>query len=184
MFKDGEIGKRWVGALEAAAKRGVKVRVVLDSIGATMAKETEERLKAAGIEVLWFNPLRFYQLEETNYRTHRKVLVVDGEVAFIGGMGVDDQWTGHAQDKDHWRDTQFKVVGPAVRALEASFYENWLESGGQSAPALDPERPPSRAAPGPWWSGAMPPAARATSSCCICSPSPAPGRPSTSTHRT
>ena len=141
VFKDGEIGKRWVGALEAAAKRGVTVRVVLDSIGATMAKETEDGLKAAGVQVLWFNPLRFWQLEETNYRTHRKVLVVDGDVGFIGGMGVDDQWLGHAQDKEHWRDTQFKVVGPSVRALEASFYENWLESGGESAPVLDPRLP-------------------------------------------
>ena len=141
VFKDGEIGKRWVGALEAAAKRGVSVRVVLDAIGATMAKETEERLKAAGIQVLWFNPVRFWQLEDTNYRTHRKVLVVDGEVGFLGGMGVDDQWTGHAQDPEHWRDTQFKVIGPSVRALEASFYENWLESGGESAPVLDPRLP-------------------------------------------
>ena len=141
VFKDGEIGTRWAAALEAAAKRGVKVRVVLDSIGATMSAETQDRLKASGVEVLWFNPLRFWQLEETNYRTHRKVLVVDGAVGFIGGMGVDDQWLGHAQDKAHWRDTQFKMVGPAVRALEASFYENWLESGGQSAPVLDPALP-------------------------------------------
>ncbi len=141
VFKDGEIGKRWVGALEAAAKRGVSVRVVLDSIGATMETETEDRLKAAGVQVLWFNPLRFWQLEETNYRTHRKVLVVDGDVGFIGGMGVDDQWTGHAQDPEHWRDTQFKIVGPSVRGLEASFYENWLESGGESAPVLDPALP-------------------------------------------
>jgi len=141
VFKDGEIGKRWVGALEAAAKRGVTVRVVLDSMGATMATETQDRLRAAGVQVLWFNPLRFWQLEETNYRTHRKVLVVDGAVGFIGGMGVDDQWTGHAQDQEHWRDTQFKVVGPAVRELEAGFYENWLESGGESAQILDPELP-------------------------------------------
>lgn len=144
VFKDGEIGTRWAAALEDAARRGVKIRVVLDSIGATMASETEDRLKAAGVEVLWFNPLRFWQLEETNYRTHRKVLVVDGDAGFIGGMGVDDQWTGHAQDKDHWRDTQFKIVGPAVRTLEASFYENWIESGGQTAPALDPELPPQQ----------------------------------------
>ena len=141
VYKDGDIGKRFVDAFEAAAKRGVKVRLVLDSVGTAMSNETRDRLKAAGIEVLFFNPLKFYQLEETNYRTHRKVLVVDGDVAFTGGMGIDDQWTGHAQDPEHWRDTQIKVVGPAVRALEASFYENWIESGGQSAPALDPEPP-------------------------------------------
>jgi cardiolipin synthase len=67
-------------------------------------------------------------------------------VAFIGGMGVADHWLGHAQDKDHWRDTHFAVRGPAVRALEASFYENWIESGGRSAPALDPEPPPRNGA--------------------------------------
>ena len=86
--------------------------------------------------------MRPWSLEETNYRTHRKVLVVDGRVAFTGGVGLSDHWLGHAQDEDHWRDTQFMVTGPAVRALEASFYENWLEAGGRSVPALDPERPP------------------------------------------
>ena len=94
------------------------------------------------MHVVWFNPLRPWTIEETNYRTHRKVLVVDGEVAFTGGIGLADHWLGHAQDPEHWRDTQFRVTGPAVRALEASFYENWLESGGGSVPALDPERPP------------------------------------------
>jgi cardiolipin synthase len=98
-------------------------------------------LKTAGVQLAWFNPLSFWALEETNYRTHRKTLVVDGEVAFTGGMGIADQWLGQAQDRDHWRDTQFQITGPAVRALEASFYENWIESGGRSAPALDPELP-------------------------------------------
>lgn len=141
VVKDGEIGARWAAALEAAAKRGVTVRVVLDSIGSALSAKTQDGLKAAGVQVLWFNPVRFWQLEETNYRTHRKALVVDGEVGFIGGMGIVDQWLGHAEDKAHWRDTQFQIVGPSVRALEASFHENWLESGGQSAPALDPELP-------------------------------------------
>ena len=62
-------------------------------------------------------------------------------IGFTGGIGLADHWLGNAQDLDHWRDTQFKVTGPVVRALEASFYENWIESGGRSAPALDPERP-------------------------------------------
>ena len=69
----------------------------------------------------------------------RKVLVVDGTVAFTGGVGLADHWLGRAQDPDHWRDTQIRVRGPAVRALEASFYENWIESGGAEAPRLDPE---------------------------------------------
>jgi cardiolipin synthase len=120
----------------------VTVRIVLDSIGSLMKPEHRDRLEKAGAKVAWFNPIGFWTIEETNYRSHRKVLVVDGDVAFTGGMGVADHWLGHAQDKEHWRDTQFQVTGPAVRALEASFYENWIESGGRSAPALDPELPP------------------------------------------
>jgi cardiolipin synthase len=142
---DGAVGEQFVTALAAAAGRGVTVRVVLDAMGASLSNATQDRLKRAGVQVKWFNPLQFWALEETNYRTHRKVLVVDGEVAFVGGMGIDDQWQGHAQDQEHWRDTQFRVTGPVVRMLEASFYENWLESGGRSAPALDPEPPPGPA---------------------------------------
>jgi cardiolipin synthase len=142
VFKDEEIGERFLAALERAAGRGVTVRMVLDPIGSVLSDDNEQRLAKAGVKLEWFNPLRFWSLEETNYRTHRKVLVVDGDVAFTGGMGVADHWLGNAQDPEHWRDTQFQVTGPAVRALEASFYENWIESGGRSAPALDPERPP------------------------------------------
>ena len=145
--KDGVAGEQFVSALAAAAARGVVVRVVLDSMGASLSRDSQDRLAKAGVQLKWFNPVRFWTLEETNYRTHRKVLVADGEVAFIGGMGVDDQWLGQAQDKDHWRDTQFRIEGPAVRAVEACFYENWLESGGRSAPALDPA---ATAASGRW----------------------------------
>ena len=142
VFKNGEIGDRFADALANAAKRGVTVRIVLDPVGSSLDDETTERLEQAGAKLIWFNTIRPWALEETNYRTHRKTLVVDGEVAFTGGMGVADHWLGHAQDKDHWRDTNFQVTGPAVRAIEAGFYENWIESGGRSAPALDPEMTP------------------------------------------
>ena len=141
VFKDENIGEQFLQALVQAAQRGVVVRMILDPIGSVLSDENQERLKNAGVQVSWFNPLHFWSLEETNYRTHRKTLVVDGEVAFTGGMGVADQWLGNAQSPEHWRDTQFQITGPAVRALEASFYENWIESGGRSAPALDPEMP-------------------------------------------
>jgi cardiolipin synthase len=118
------------------------VRIVLDPVGSSLGDKSTERLKAAGAHLSWFNSLGFFSLEDFNYRTHRKTLVVDGEIAFTGGMGVADHWIGHAQSKDHWRDTHFSVTGPAVRALEGSFYENWIETGGLSAPALDPPMPP------------------------------------------
>jgi cardiolipin synthase A/B len=142
VYKDGEIGDRFIDALARAAERGVTVRIVIDPIGSLMKPKNRDRLKDAGAHLSWFNPIGFFTIEVANYRTHRKTLVIDGDVAFTGGMGVADNWLGHAQDPEHWRDTQFRVAGPSVRALEGSFYENWIESGGRSAPALDPELPP------------------------------------------
>ena len=142
VFSDGEIADRFVDSLARAAQRGVVVRIVLDPVGSSLNAKSTDRLKEAGAKLAWFNPLSFFTIEAFNYRTHRKTLVVDGEVAFTGGMGVADQWLGHAQGKENWRDTQFRITGPAVRALEGSFYENWIETGGLSAPALDPPMPP------------------------------------------
>jgi cardiolipin synthase A/B len=141
MYGDGVLGDEFTAEFIAAAKRGATVRIVVDAMGHELSNATQAKLRDAGVMVLLFNSFRPWNLEETNYRTHRKVLVVDGDVAFTGGMGIADQWLGNAQDEEHWRDTQFQVTGPAVRALESSFYENWLESGGGSAPALDPDRP-------------------------------------------
>jgi cardiolipin synthase len=141
IYEDGAVGDQFTTALVDAARRGVAVRIVLDWFGASLSNSSQERLREAGVGIVWFNPVRPWTIEETNYRTHRKVLVVDGTVAFTGGIGLADHWQGNAEHREHWRDTQFKVTGPAVRALEASFYENWLESGGASVPALDPERP-------------------------------------------
>jgi cardiolipin synthase A/B len=140
-YEDGEIGDRFTAALADAARRGVTVRIVLDAVGSDLSSESQDRFRQSGASLGWFNVIRPWTIEETNYRTHRKILVVDGDVAFTGGMGLADHWQGRASSADEWRDTHFKVTGPAVRALEAAFYENWLESGGGSVPALDPERP-------------------------------------------
>jgi cardiolipin synthase len=142
IYSDGEISKRFTDALTKAALRGVEVRVVLDSIGASdLPSEHVKQLEDAGVQVRWFNPLHPWEFEETNYRTHRKVIVVDGTVAFIGGAGLADHWQGDARNEDEWRDTHFRVTGPAVHRLEACFYENWIESGGYSMPLLAPEPP-------------------------------------------
>jgi cardiolipin synthase len=143
IYSGGDVADRFTSALMNAARRGVRVRLIFDSIGSMdMPRATITQLTAAGVHIVWFNPLVGWSFEEVNYRTHRKALVVDGAVAFTGGVGVADHWRGNARSPAEWRDTQFRVTGPAVRAIEASFYENWLESGGREAPTLDTPQPP------------------------------------------
>jgi len=138
VYDTGDVADLFTGALERAARRGVRVTLLVDAVGASAMDRTHvERLRSAGAQVLTFNPTRWYTPESLNFRTHRKILVVDGEVGFTGGVGIADHWLGNADDETHWRDTQFRIRGPIVRLLEAAFYENALESHGPIAPELD-----------------------------------------------
>jgi cardiolipin synthase len=144
IYDSGQMAEQFTVALEEAARRGVRVNIVIDSVGASsIDSEHLQRLERAGCRVAQFNTPRWYSLEELNYRTHRKVLVVDGEVGFTGGVGVADHWMGNAQDPEHWRDTQIRMRGPIVRLLEGGFYENFIEAGGEMAPELDSPTAPA-----------------------------------------
>jgi cardiolipin synthase len=90
-----------------------------------------DRMSAAGARVRRFRPPRPYALRRLNNRTHRKICVVDGRIGLIGGVGIAEQWTGNAEDPDHWRDTHVRVRGPVVRGLFGAFAENWLEATGE-----------------------------------------------------
>ena len=138
IFSDGELAQQFSAALASAAQRGVKVYLLLDSVGAKdIGDDNEKRMRAAGVNVAWFNPISMRSIEEINSRTHRKILVVDGKIGFTGGVGVADHWMGNADAKEHWRDTQFRIEGPPVRFLEACFFENWIESAGVVMPVID-----------------------------------------------
>jgi cardiolipin synthase len=129
IYEPGEIGARFDRALVAAAKRGVRVNVVLDAMGSPDVEDrTVPALAAAGATVALFNKPAWYTIEELNYRTHRKILVIDGRIALTGGVGVSDNWLGRVEDGKHWRDTQFEITGPAVRYLEGGFTENFIEA--------------------------------------------------------
>jgi cardiolipin synthase len=138
IFEKGTVGEQFTAALEAAARRGAQVNLVIDGIGAKVPADWMQRLKAAGAKIGTFGEPNWYTLEELNYRTHRKILVVDGAVGFTGGVGVADHWLGHAQDKDHWRDTMVRIEGPIARLMEGAFNENFVESMGPVAPVVDP----------------------------------------------
>jgi cardiolipin synthase len=145
IYWSGKIGAEFADALSERARAGVKVHVLIDWVGGLkMDDELLDGMKRAGVEVCRYHPLHWYTLARINNRTHRKLLVVDGRVGFTGGVGIADKWLGHAQDPDHWRDSHFRVEGPAVAQLQAAFMDNWLKTqarvlhGPDYFPALEP----------------------------------------------
>lgn len=132
VYWTGDIAREFAEALAEASRRGVRVRVLLDAVGAVkMPDELTTMMDEAGCEIAWYHPLEWYTLQRVNNRTHRKVLVADRRVAFTGGVGIAEEWTGDAEDPDHWRDDHFRIRGPAVRHLHAAFTENWRRATGE-----------------------------------------------------
>ncbi|MCB1678494.1 MAG: hypothetical protein KDI16_07405 [Halioglobus sp.] len=128
IYWSGDIAGEFADALSAAAKRGVAVQVLLDWWGAQkMDDELIEQMRAAGARVRYFNPLRWWQLHRLNYRTHRKILVVDRQVAFTGGVGIAQVWCGDARAPDEWHDLHYRIAGPVVRCFQQAFQELWCE---------------------------------------------------------
>jgi cardiolipin synthase len=131
IFWPGTVGTTFAEALAERARAGVATHLILDGLGSQkLDDELIEGMRQAGVQVVTFRPLRWYSLDRVNHRTHRKLLVVDGKVGFTGGLGIADLYLGHAQDKDHWRDGQFRAEGPVVGQLQAAFLDNWIETGG------------------------------------------------------
>lgn len=129
IYWSGTIGREFAEALAERSRAGVKVHVLLDWLGSqSLDNESLELLRSAGVEVERYRPLRWYSLSRINSRTHRKILVIDGQLGFIGGVGIADEWTGNAQDPDHWRELHYKVEGPVVAHLQAAFTDNWLKT--------------------------------------------------------
>jgi cardiolipin synthase len=129
VYWKGDVGTEFAQHLAKRAQDGVRVRLVLDSYGArSIDPELISMLDDAGVHVRWFRPLGRFRPGEVNHRTHRKVMVVDEEVAFTGGVGIADEWKGDARDPAEWRDTHFRLRGPAVDGLRAAFLDNWAET--------------------------------------------------------
>jgi cardiolipin synthase A/B len=106
--------------------------VLLDWVGSVKMDEAlVEEMEPSGVEVRKFHAPHWKHLGRLNNRTHRKLLIVDGLIAFTGGVGIAPSWTGHAQDADHWRDTNFQVEGPVVAQIQAVFLDNWIKVTGE-----------------------------------------------------
>src|ERR671914_120971 len=141
----GDIAIEVAEALSDRAAGGVECNVLIDAVGgAQMERRLVEKMRDAGVTFCWFRPPKPYAVRRLQHRTHRKLLIVDGKVGFTGGVGIAEEWTGNAQDPDHWRDTHVRVRGPVVRGLQGAFAENWLEATGEVLtgeaylPQLDP----------------------------------------------
>ena len=148
IYWSGSIGREFADALSERARAGVSCHVVLDWVGSDRIEESlVETMKEAGVRVVRYHPLRWYNVGRLNNRTHRKLLIVDGRVGFTGGVGIADNWLGHAQDAEHWRDSHFRLEGPAVAHMQAAFMDNWIETcaevlhGEAYFPALQPAGP-------------------------------------------
>jgi len=138
IYWSGSIGVEFADALAERARAGVKVHVLLDWFGSgKMDASLMAQMKDAGVQVRKYHQPQWYQLGRLNNRTHRKLLVVDGQVGFTGGVGIADQWTGHAQDQEHWRDSHYRVQGPAVAQMQAVFMDNWIKVSGDVLQGAD-----------------------------------------------
>lgn len=135
ILRDDEIGHQFLQALEERAAAGIEVRVLFDAIGSHQLDPFSlEPLKERGGQVVVFNPLRlFYPNWTPRRRDHRKLLIVDGARAFVGGLNIGDEYDRPPVDRGEekgWRDTHASTRGPAVRALGAVFLESWYRAGG------------------------------------------------------
>lgn len=132
IYWSGSVGREFADALIERSQAHIPVHVLVDWVGSQKMDEVLiDRMQKAGIRIVRYHPLRWYHLVRMNNRTHRKLLVVDGREGFTGGVGIADQWSGHSQDADHWRDSHYRIEGPAVAQMQAAFMDNWIKATGQ-----------------------------------------------------
>lgn len=139
------IGEEFADALSERARAGVKVHVLLDWLGSVKMEQKQiDKMLAAGVQIQRYHKPHWSHLPRMNNRTHRKLLIIDGQLGFTGGVGIADQWRGDARNPNEWRDTHFQVTGPVVGQMQAVFMDNWIKAQGQVLhdqtyfPAIEP----------------------------------------------
>jgi cardiolipin synthase len=134
IFYSDAIGDQFRDALCERARAGLEVRVLLDGIGSGWRLKNSDvrRMKEAGCKFAYYHPTHSWRVDRTNRRSHRRILVVDGKLGFTGAVGFAEKWSGHAQDKNHWRDAQIRIEGPLVASLHAAFQEHWVKTFGEA----------------------------------------------------
>ena len=145
LWKEGALSRRVADALIDRAQAGVKVRVMLDAEGSKDAGDTVvQQMRDAGCRVVFFHKRRLQNIGVFNDRDHRKLVVIDGREAFVGGHCIVDEWLGNAEDGKHNADVSLHLHGPIVHSVQSAFSENWagetgeLFVGDDVFPALEP----------------------------------------------
>jgi len=149
-FEDGAIAHEMAEAFAERCRAGVKVKILIDSLGGgSMPQDIQDLWKKSGCQLEWFERIKIFQfitpweLLSYNHRSHRRILVIDGKIGFTGGHGVSDAWSGNGRTAEHWRQTDVRVEGPIVQQLQAGFVESWRRATGDVLgddayfPALD-----------------------------------------------
>ena len=137
LVKGGVLAAEFARSFAERCQAGIKVYILFDSQGSSDAPDDlAATMRKPGCELEYFRRIQApqvvlpWKLLEYNYRNHRRILVVDGRIGFTGGYALTDDWLGDGVTPDHWRDTNVRIEGPAVRYLQAAFTDSWLETTG------------------------------------------------------
>lgn len=150
IIRDDKIGREFADRLIERAKAGVSVYLLYDDVGCFwLPRRYKQRLRKAGIQVAGFNErhrvLRILGPTRINYRNHRKVMVIDGKEAWVGGINIADEYLGRVKRYGYWRDTHVRVAGPAALAAAVAFREDWQWATGEE---IEPDLPSPIPTPG------------------------------------
>src|SRR5262245_42914513 len=130
IFQPDRAGRMVADALIAAAQKGVEVRLLVDAWGSRFS-DMKAEFDSAGAQAQKFRRIRPFAIHKIGRRTHRRTLVVDGRIAYTGGLGIDERWLGDARSTDEWRETQVRVEGPVVAQMQSIFSEDWTYTTGE-----------------------------------------------------
>lgn len=131
IFTADDVGNHITDILIKKQREGVEVRVIADDVGSKRMKDIPRRLREAGICLLKTMPVAFNSLANSNYRNHRKIVIIDGQIGFIGGINLDERYWNNGKHELYWRDTAVRIEGQAVSLLQVQFLLSWFFSGGK-----------------------------------------------------
>lgn len=133
IFRDDGVGRRIIAALMERAQAGVEVRLLYDAVGSSVGRAARRAMREAGVAFARFNPAFSGRLSQRlfNFRTHRKIAVIDGRIGFTGGVNITDDHSRRANGDAAWRDTHLQLTGEAVHGLQRTFLENWRFTAGE-----------------------------------------------------